>query len=158
MPVHGYEGFYDVSDAGRVRSLPRPGTRGGILRGDLHTAGYPCVRLSRHGLKKHLTVHALVAAAFLGPRPTDMECRHLNGDPTDNRVANLAWGTSSENGHDVTAHGRSNRRITHCPSGHEYTPENIQWYQGRRYCRPCNRIRTRDRQRRVRAERKARRE
>lgn len=111
--------------------------------------------MKRGGRKKHFTAHTLVATAFLGLRPERMECRHLNGDPADNRLANLAWGTSSQNGHDVTAHGRSNRRITHCPSGHEYTPENIQWYQGRRYCRPCNRIRTRERQRHVRALRKA---
>lgn len=154
LAVGGYEGLYEVSDAGRVRSLPRGGTRGGVLRGDLHRAGYPCVRLSKEGHKTHLTVHSLVAKAFLGQRPDGMECRHINGDPSDNRAENLAWGTSSENSHDMVLHGRTNKRITHCPSGHEYTSENIQWYQGRRYCRACNRVRTRERQRHVRAERK----
>lgn len=153
--VVDYEGLYEVSDAGRVRSIARPGTRGGILRGEVHPDGYPSVKLSKGGRKKHLTVHVLVATAFRGPRPDGQECRHLNGDPSDNRLENLAWGTSAENSQDMIGHGRTNARITHCPQGHEYTEQNTHVYQGRRYCRSCNRVNSREHKRRVRAAEKA---
>lgn len=154
LPVVGYEGLYEVSDAGRIRSIPRPGTRGGILRGDVHPSGYPSVKLSRDGRKTHFVVHVLVVTAFRGPRPGLQECRHLNGDPADNRLQNLAWGTSAENKQDMIAHGRTNSRTSRCPQGHEYTEENTYVWGGRRYCRACNRVYTRDRQRRVRAKEK----
>jgi len=148
VDVIDYKGLYQVSDAGRVRSLPRPGTSGGVLKPDFNPAGYPCVRLSREGRKRHLTVHTLVITAFRGPRPSRLECRHMNGDPADVRLANLRYGSSAENSADMIAHGRTNSRITHCPSGHEYTAENTYRWGGSRYCRACNRPRSRDGQRR----------
>jgi len=154
-PIREYEGLYEVSTAGRVRSFPRSGTRGGVLRPDLSNTGYLAVRLYKKNATKHLNVHALVATAFHGPRPEGYECRHLNGDRTDNRLENLRWGTSLENSQDMIAHGRTNARITHCPQGHEYSTENTYIFDGRRYCRACNRKYTRDRQRRVRANQKA---
>lgn len=152
--VVGYEGLYEVSNAGQVRSLPRPGTRGGIMGTDEHPAGYLCVKLSKDGRKKHYTVHTLLIIAFRGPRPAGKECRHRNGDPTDNRLVNLIWGTSAENSQDMIEHGRTNSRIEKCPQGHAYTRENTYLYDGRRYCRACNRVYTRRRQRRVRAQSK----
>lgn len=151
VPVVGFEGLYEVSDAGNVRSLPRPGTRGCVLRGEVDRRGYRTVKLSKDGRKKHVAVHVLVITAFCGPRPGDSECRHLNGDRLDNRLVNLAWGTSAENSQDMVDHGRTNSRITHCPQGHEYTPENTYVWGGRRYCRSCNRVYTRRRMRRARA-------
>jgi NUMOD4 motif/HNH endonuclease len=154
VPVRGYEGLYEVSDAGRVRSLPRAGTRGGVLRHDVGNNGYPSVRLSRHGRKTHLAVHTLVITAFRGSRPDGQECRHRNGDPMDNRLENLVWGTSSQNSQDTVEHGRTNSRITHCPQGHKYDGENTYVWGGRRYCRACNRNYTRDHMRRVRTQKK----
>ena len=63
--------------------------------------GYLLVNLSR----RMLTVHQLVLGAFVGPRPPGCEARHLNGDPTDNRLCNLQWGTRAENYADRLAHG-----------------------------------------------------
>lgn len=154
VPVVGYEGLYEVSDEGRVRSLARNGTRGCILKHDIHVAGYPGVRLSRDNRKKHFTVHSLVARAFLGPRLPGMECRHLNGIPGDCRLENLMWGTSAQNSQDMILHGRTNSRITHCPQGHEYSESNTYKFDGRRYCKACNRVYTRNRQRHVRAARR----
>ncbi len=50
-------------------------------------------------------VHRLVLELFVGPCPVGMEARHLNGDPTDNRVENLCWGTHTENIADQKVHG-----------------------------------------------------
>lgn len=58
----------------------------------------PQVYRSRHG-------HSLVLAAFRSPRPPGAECRHLDGDPGNNRLENLAWGTGVENYRDRVAHG-----------------------------------------------------
>ena len=139
-PVVGYEGLYEVSDQGRVRSLRRSGTPGRVLaqrqnRGRL----YLLVRLSHNNQRKIKTVHSLVLAAFIGPRPARMETRHLNGDATDNRLANLSYGTSLENSADQRAHGTNvNANKIKCPRGHDYTAENTIWRNGRRACRTCN--------------------
>lgn len=52
-------------------------------------------------------VHRLVLEAFVGPCPPGMECRHLDGDPTNNHISNLAWGTPKENAEDRERHGRT---------------------------------------------------
>lgn len=58
-------------------------------------------------------VHRLVLEAFVGKCPDKMHARHLNGNPSDNRVENLAWGTRSENMMDRVRHGTSNRGERH---------------------------------------------
>lgn len=139
-PVKGYEGLYEVSDQGRVRSLRRSGTPGRVLaqrqnRGRL----YLLVRLSRNSQRKIKTVHSLVLGAFVGPRPAHMEVRHLNGNAIDNRLTNLAYGTSLENSADQRAHGTNvNANKIKCLRGHDYTAENTIWRNGRRACRTCN--------------------
>ena len=82
---------------------------------------YLFVRLSRDGQAKTIAVHALVLTAFDKPRPVGLETRHLNGDAHDNRIANLAWGTRSENTLDQVRHGTHvNSRKARCPQGHLY--------------------------------------
>jgi hypothetical protein len=148
-PVVGYEGLYEVSDQGQIRSL----RLGRILRTHPATAGgYPQLHLRDHNsVKKHLNVHPLVATAFHGPRPDGHECRHLNGDPTDNRAVNLCWGTAAENAQDRIDHGTTHRRLTHCKHGHQFNEANTYWYNGFRQCKECNRKYTREGQRRRRA-------
>lgn len=107
-PVVGFEGLYEVSDQGRVRSAPRPKTRGGLLRPGGHRSGHLHVVLSRAGRVCTRQVHRLVLEAFTGPCPEGQECRHLNGDPADNRHVNLCWGTRSENVQDMIRHGTHN--------------------------------------------------
>lgn len=75
------------------------------LRQNINGMGYYVVGLSYLGNRKKFTVHTLVAVSFFGPRPDKMECRHLNGNPLDNRVENLQWGTSKENKADMFEHG-----------------------------------------------------
>lgn len=94
---------YQVSSLGRVRRVAgiitrsngRPQTiRGRVLRASVDDWGYPMVGVDGRTRK----VHTLVAAAFLGPRPFDgAVVRHLDGDPSNNSVDNLAYGTPSEN-------------------------------------------------------------
>jgi hypothetical protein len=95
-----YEGFYQVSNLGRVKSLPKEwvsgrGTirkhNGIILKGAKNSSGYYIVTLSKDSITKTLCVHQLVAIAFLGHIPNRMELvvDHINDNPTDNRVENL---------------------------------------------------------------------
>jgi hypothetical protein len=96
---------------------------------------------------KPWAVHRLVAFAFHGTPSAGQEVRHLNGCSTDNRASNLAWGTHTENVHDILFHGRNvNANKTHCPQGHPYDIANtrIEWVNNhaRRFCRECERQRS----------------
>lgn len=138
-PIDGFGGYYQVSDQGRVKSAPRLSTRGGILKQPVGSTGYLIVHLYDHGTRVRMKVHLLVAAAFLGPRPARMETRHLDGDKLNNRLANLAYGTSSDNKLDTVRAGRHrNARKTHCPAGHPYDEANTIRRGGFRYCRACS--------------------
>lgn len=151
-PVVGYEGYYEVSNLGRVKSVERriPASRGSgyrtmrgrILRQGTHSGGYGMVYLCVHGKKLNQHVHLLVLTAFRGPRPAGMVCCHNDGDPTNNRLDNLRWGTQADNLRDQVRHGRhpwANK--TRCPQDHEYTPENTVVHGGGRYCRQCEKDR-----------------
>jgi len=108
-PIPGYEGRYEVSNFGRVKSLKgthkflKPGLRN----------GYPSVLLCVGGEKKNRTVHSLVCEAFYGPRPEMHEVMHLDGDKANNRLSNLSYGTSSENQRMRVDHGTSCRGTNH---------------------------------------------
>lgn len=148
-PVAGYEGYYEVSDHGRVKSRRRPGATGKLLVSYVGKGGYLRATLCRPGVQKVVEVHVLVARAFLGSRPDGMQIRHLDGDPTNNQLTNLAYGTVSENAFDQLHHGRHFQASkTHCPSGHSYLdPKNLRLYRGYRYCRACQEIKGRKRNR-----------
>lgn len=139
-PVADYEDFYHVSSFGRVHSVFGRKKTGGILSpSPAKRGGYPIVHFSKDGKKKTLTVHSLVAAAFLGPRPSGHDIRHLDGDPTNCNVGNLAYGTRTENILDAVRHGtHSQASKTHCPEGHAYDEENTRLNRrGARCCRRC---------------------
>lgn len=63
------------------------------------------VSLRKDGKMRSFYVHRLVLEAFVGPCPKGMECRHLDGNPKNNHLANLCWGTSKENSEDQHHHG-----------------------------------------------------
>jgi len=95
-PVEGYEGLYEVSNLGRVKSL-HPRNSGKIRALKVKRNGYIAVTLSRNGKLKTVTVHQLVAQAFI-PNPRNLkEVNHLNEIKSDNRSENLAWATRREN-------------------------------------------------------------
>lgn len=150
-PVVGYEGLYEVSDRGRVRSFPRQGTGGGLVSQRLNNRGYPIVSMTRPGHWATRTVHRLVTEAFIGPRPGGMEVRHLDGNRANAQLSNLSYGTRSENNLDAVGHGTHFQAAkTHCPKGHPYDGANTYVLPSRpsaRYCRACNRVRSAERRR-----------
>ena len=153
-PVNGYEGIYEVSSHGRVRSLDRVVTysdgrvrrhKGKILSAPLSRDGYPAVNLHTQGKLKKRYVHSLIAETFIGPRPEGMEVCHNDGNPTNNHVDNLRYGTRSENMLDRVRHGTNpSTAKTHCPRGHELSAENnppSSAKLGERTCLACARTR-----------------
>lgn len=116
-PCLGFEGYYEVSNLGRVRSVdhyttpktdtigrkhPKRLMKGKIISQRDHAFGYKVVTLSKDNQVFTRTVHKLVAEAFLGVRENEeIVVRHLNSDPTDNRLENLQYGTQLENMQDA---------------------------------------------------------
>lgn len=136
-PVPGFDG-YEVSDLGRVISRRR---RTPVMLAErVGSKGYRKVALSRGPYDvTDMTLHRVVLLAFIGPCPEGLQVRHLDGDPGNNRLDNLAYGTPSENMHDVVRHGRHHQvNKTHCPQGHPYVEANV-WYgdRGQRRCKTC---------------------
>ena len=131
--VPGFE-VYEVSDQGRVRR------NGRTLSPWIGSHGYPSIGFSIGGKVTTFTVHSIVALAFLGPRPMDMEVRHLNGDRSDPRLVNLSYSSHSENELDKRSHGTNrNRQKTHCSWGHPYDEQNTRWEaRGSRTCKKCD--------------------
>jgi hypothetical protein len=122
--VVGYEGLYEVSDLGRVRSLPRPtGHRGRILKPNIQPRHYPCVAFSRKCKLKTFAVHRLVLEAFVGPCPEGKEACHNNGVWDDCRLVNLRWDTRKANHFDKRAHGTHNGGARHYKA--KFTPEQV---------------------------------
>lgn len=126
-PIPGYEGRYEVSDRGRVLSIPRDRRPHRILRPKvMPKSGYRRVTLWNEGARTDVSVHRLVLITFVGPPPEGEQCRHLNGYPGDNRRVNLAWGTPSENQHDTVRHGtHRNARRTHCKNNHAFAEHGV---------------------------------
>lgn len=152
-PVLGYEGLYEASDKGRVRSVARRSWHPNgywrnmpsrELRPSINRGGYPTVVLCRDGERWTVGVHRLVAEAFLGPRPDGMAVCHGNDIKTDNRIENLRFDTWSSNQEDRVRLGSHDLAArTHCKNGHEFTPENIGPAPRGRRCRACSRERAR---------------
>lgn len=109
-PVPGFEGLYSITPTGVVRSEITVDGRGHALKPNRilkhrRSHGYAIVSLRRNGKSLYRYIHRLVLEAYVGPCPPEEEGRHLNGDKTDNRRENLAWGTRAENVGDSLRHG-----------------------------------------------------
>ena len=96
--VIGYEGLYEVSSFGRVRSVAHKWTKGRLLNLQVHKYdGYLQLGLTRNKKISTLRVHRLVAEAFLGPCPINKQVDHIDGVRTHNSVLNLRYVTPLEN-------------------------------------------------------------
>lgn len=91
--IEGYIGLYQVSNVGQVRSL----ITNKILKPVPNRKGYLQVSLSKNGEVKNFRIHRLVAKAFLPNEEELPEVDHINGNKTDNRMANLQWISGIEN-------------------------------------------------------------
>lgn len=152
-PIAGYEDLYSVSNTGYVRSEHRVVARKDgrvctrherILAPNVNGSGHHSVQLCRGAVGKRRFIHQLVLEAFVGPRPPGMESLHGDGNPANNHVANLRWGTTAENRQDSIRHGtHKETRKTHCPQGHAYDEANTRVNErGHRMCRACNRYKS----------------
>jgi hypothetical protein len=122
--IPGYEGRYQASTEGHIRSVDRVidmyspligrvvkrPIKGRVLRPGRNNSGHYSVTLG-HGAHGSL-VHYLVLKTFVGERPDGMDIRHLNGNPCDNRLCNLAYGTRTENILDVYRVGKRWRKLS----------------------------------------------
>lgn len=155
-PVVGYDGWYEVSTRGGVRSVDRvvvasngkrrayPGVE--LAQRTMPAKGYRTVGLKRNGTEKRALVHRLVLESFVGPAPAGHECCHEDGDPGNNSLGNLRWDTKSANVRDQVRHGTHHRgRRTECPRGHALVEPNLvrgHLARGMRECRACGQARS----------------
>ena len=100
-PVIGYEGLYEVSNLGRLKSLAKK--RGTVLlhpriiKGRINRHGYCQQTLVKEGQRKTISRHKIVAQAFIPNPDNKTDIDHINTIRTDNRVENLRWVTKKEN-------------------------------------------------------------
>lgn len=100
-----YEGLYQVSSYGRVKSLSRKVSNGKgfyiikerILKSILTKKGYYNISLYKNGKSKNFRVHRLVALHFISNPENKPQINHIDGDKSNNHVDNLEWCTASEN-------------------------------------------------------------
>lgn len=116
--VPKFPNHYCVGTDGTVWSRILRGSKKGTLRTWWELKLTPCkgylvVNMRRDGQTFQFDVHALILEVFVGARPEGMECRHLDGDPKNNQLTNLCWGTPKENSDDILRHGRRKRGETH---------------------------------------------
>lgn len=98
IDIKDYEGLYQVSDLGNVRSLPREGSKGGLVKQWIKRSGYYEVELWKKGKRKHFKVSRLVLESFRPhPNSEELDVDHINRDKFDNRLENLQWLSHKEN-------------------------------------------------------------
>lgn len=117
--IKGYEGLYQVSDLGRIK------TKKGLIRKQtLNRNGYLYVNLCNHGKIRNYPVHRLVALAFIGePLVIGMTVNHKNEDKTDNKAVNLEWLTIQDN----LKYGTGCARAKHNRKGKCVGPEHFNY-------------------------------
>jgi hypothetical protein len=145
-PVNGFEGRYEVSSEGRVRSVPfmqryllRNGreafrrTRSRIIATQLINSGYLIVHLHLDDVRVAKLVHRLVAVHFVGGFDAGREVNHMNGVKTCNRADNLEWITRTENHTHAVAIGLNVQAIrVRCPKTGEVFPSMTRAARARR--------------------------
>lgn len=95
LAVSGYEGFYKVSNLGRVKSLHSMKKK--VLKTYISNNGYERVVLSKYGVVRKYSVHRLVAEAFVPNVDSKQQVNHIDGNKHNNRADNLEWVTQVEN-------------------------------------------------------------
>ena len=149
--IPGWEGLYEASTHGRVRSLDRFTIRsngrpyrrkGRILKTwAVPHSGHHYVALHANAKGTKYRVHRLILKTFVGEPPAGTEACHNNGNPADNRIENLRWDTKAANAQDTIKHGKNHElNKTHCPRGHALEQPNLESWSlrhGKRKCLAC---------------------
>lgn len=134
-PVPTYEGTYEASTWGRVRSVPRvvpdkklgqKRIKGFIMKQTDSGDGRMVINLRRGYKSNTMKVHRVIMLTFVGPRPEGMEICHNDGDYRNNRLDNLRYDTSSSNSYDMVEHGVHywSKRDS-CSRGHLFKGNNL---------------------------------
>lgn len=131
-PVLDYEGLYEVSNTGKLRSLHKGEPR--ELRQTQENTGYLSVGLYKDTLKVTRSVHSLVAEAFIGPRPQGHHVCHVDGRKTNNAVDNLIIASPKTNALHKLAHGTAQKGEKH-PNA-RFTEEDVRAIRAR-YVHRC---------------------
>jgi NUMOD4 motif/HNH endonuclease len=116
MAIPDYEGYYEVSSMGRVRSLPRISHRGfklkgKIIKGSPNQDGYLHLRLWKDGAKEIFRVHRLVALAFIRNPENKPRVNHIDNNRSNNALSNLEWATHQEDVDHKCRQNRQNRPV-----------------------------------------------
>jgi hypothetical protein len=114
--IKGYEGMYQISNLGNVKSLSRPRsetqknmiTKDRILKSSISNRGYKRVILVKDKIKKSLLVHRLIAIAFIPNPENKKDINHKDSDRLNNNIDNLEWCTPKENTAHMIDNGRMN--------------------------------------------------
>lgn len=114
----GWEGFYEVSNMGRARSLDRLARhakggyqkiKGQLLKNCYHDFGYVVWGFSANGKQKAVYAHIVMLETFKGKSPCGMQACHNDGNPRNCRIDNLRWDTVQSNNDDKKIHGTTGR-------------------------------------------------
>jgi len=103
--VPGYGGAYEVSSKGRMRTVRPVYLKGHVSRSNDKALSVRVSIFDADHKPLTATIHSLIMAAFVGPRPKGMLIRHLDGNAENNSLNNLKYGTHRENSNDMAIHG-----------------------------------------------------
>lgn len=125
--IEGYEGYYQVSNQGNVRSLTRVingrKVEGKLMKWTYSTHGYPQVRLSMNGKSKTVTIHTLVATNFVDNPKNLSEVNHIDHNKHNATYTNLEWCTRSENMKAMRDFYGIKKKVNYCKCGNEVYKE-----------------------------------
>lgn len=151
--IPGWEGYYEVSDTGKIRSRDRViksvtgqsyVVKGQPMKLHLSDGGYLWTYGSKFGVQKRIWVHRAVLEAFKEKRPNGMVAMHIDNNPLNNRLENLMWGTQKMNICQSVRDGRqANVRKKKCLRGHEFHDWNLVAFalrKGKRSCLACYKV------------------
>lgn len=128
LPIKGYEGLYEVSNLGRIKSLERKKWNGKsnhiwkekILKFGTNGANYLAVNLYKNKKRKFITIHKLVATTFIDNPNNYLEINHTDENPKNNAVINLEWCNRKYN----CNYGTRNQKVIHCKKVYQYDLQN----------------------------------
>ncbi len=104
--IIGYEGLYQVSDHGKLKRMVSIKCKKERIRKPVITRdGRLSTTLHKNNIGQKMLIHRLVLLSFVGPPEVDQITRHLDGNPKNNNLSNLRWGTHKENQQDSVRHG-----------------------------------------------------